>query len=64
MCCDKNKPSPSAARTGQIVNQLRGNTFTVNVPGLGSVTATARAGNIRPLMAVTVIQVGSGWRVL
>ncbi len=64
MCCDKSAPNPSIALSGQVIDQLQGNTFTVDVSGFGSVVATARAGNIRPLMQVTVIQVGAEWRVL
>ena len=64
MCCDKNQSTEPSTRAGQVQDQVRGNLFSVSVPGVGRMNALARNASIRPLMNVTVVQVGGQWRIV
>lgn len=61
--CKDTKSTPSTY-SGQVQAQVRAGTFTVRVPGVGSVQATARNASLRPGMAATVLKVGAEWRVV
>lgn len=63
MCKDNTKAAPSTY-SGRVQAQVRAGTFTVQVPGVGAVQATARNASLRPGMAATVLKVGSEWRVV
>lgn len=62
MCKGKAEP---AARDGRVTGRLSAQTFQVNVPGVGTVTAQDRTGRAGRGQAVTVAQVqGGAWRIV
>ena len=63
MSCKGKKPEPTTRR-GQILQQMRGSRWLVNIPGVGVIQVQGQNASLRPTMTVTAVQAGGVWRVV